>query len=80
MLLLEEPSLGLAPIVVHEFGQILVDINRQGVTVILVEQNTNLALRLADYAYVLETGVITLQDEASVAANNEHVRQAYLGI
>lgn len=78
VLLLDEPSLGLAPIIVQEIGQILVDINRQGVTVILVEQNADLALRLADYAYVLETGVITMHDGASALANNEHVRQAYL--
>jgi branched-chain amino acid transport system ATP-binding protein len=80
VLLLDEPSLGLVPIIVQESGQILVDINRQGVTVILVEQNADLALRLADYASVLETGVITLHDNAAVLADNEHVRQAYLGI
>lgn len=80
VLLLDEPSLGLAPIIVQEIGQILVDINREGVTVILVEQNADLALHLANYAYVLETGLITLHDDASKLANNEHVRQAYLGI
>jgi len=80
VLLLDEPSLGLAPIIVQEIGQILVDINRQGVTVVLVEQNADLALRLANYAYVLETGTISLHDRASALADNEHVRQAYLGI
>lgn len=80
VLLLDEPSLGLAPIIVQEIGQILVDINRQGVTVILVEQNADLALELASYAYVLETGTVTLHDHASALAHNEHVRQAYLGM
>ncbi len=80
VLLLDEPSLGLAPIIVQEIGQILVDINREGVTVILVEQNADLALKLANYAYVLETGAVTLHDSASALADNEHVRQAYLGI
>ena len=80
VLLLDEPSLGLAPIIVQEIGQILIDINRQGVTVILVEQNADLALKLARYAYVLETGKVAMHDEASLLADNEHVRQAYLGI
>ena len=80
VLLLDEPSLGLAPIIVQEIGQILIDINRQGVTIILVEQNADLALKLARYAYVLETGTVAMHDEASLLADNEHVRQAYLGI
>jgi branched-chain amino acid transport system ATP-binding protein len=80
VLLLDEPSLGLAPIIVQEIGEFLRQINRQGVTVILVEQNADLALQLADYGYVLETGRITLQDEASLLADNEHVKKAYLGI
>jgi branched-chain amino acid transport system ATP-binding protein len=80
ILLLDEPSLGLAPIIVQEIGRILQDINRQGVTVILVEQNADLALQLADHGYVLETGVISMNDEASRLLDNEHVRKAYLGI
>ena len=80
VLLLDEPSLGLAPIIVQEIGKILIDINKQGVTVILVEQNADLALQLANYAYVLETGTVAMHDKASLLADNEHVRQAYLGI
>ena len=80
VLLLDEPSLGLAPIIVQEIGQILIDINQQGVTVVLVEQNADLALKLASYAYVLETGTVAMHDKASLLADNEHVRQAYLGI
>ena len=80
VLLLDEPSLGLAPIIVQEIGKILIDINRQGVTIVLVEQNADLALQLANYAYVLETGTVAMHDKASLLADNEHVRQAYLGI
>lgn len=80
VLLLDEPSLGLAPIIVQEIGETLLEINRQGVTVILVEQNADLALQLADYGYVLETGAIAMHDQASALANNEHVKKAYLGI
>ena len=80
VLLLDEPSLGLAPIIVQEIGEFLREINQQGVTVILVEQNADLALKLADYGYVLETGNITLDGPASLLSNNEHVKKAYLGI
>lgn len=80
VLLLDEPSLGLAPIIVQEIGEILREINEQGVTIILVEQNADLALRLADHGYVLETGQISMQGIASELADNEHVKKAYLGI
>ena len=80
ILLLDEPSLGLAPIIVQEIGHILHEINQQGVTIILVEQNADLALQLADYGYVLETGQISMQDKADQLADNEHVKRAYLGI
>ena len=80
VLLLDEPSLGLAPIIVQEIGEFLREINQQGVTVILVEQNADLALKLADYGYVLETGNIILDGPASLLSNNEHVKKAYLGI
>ena len=80
VLLLDEPSLGLAPIIVQEIGEFLREINQQGVTVILVEQNADLALKLADYGYVLETGNITLDGPAPLLSNNEHVKKAYLGI
>ena len=80
ILLLDEPSLGLAPIIVQQIGRFLREINAQGVTIILVEQNADLALQLADYGYVLETGLIAMQDKAEHLSNNEHVRKAYLGI
>jgi branched-chain amino acid transport system ATP-binding protein len=80
LLLLDEPSLGLAPIVVEEIANILLEINKRGVAVVLVEQNAELALQLARHGYVLETGSIALQGEASGLANNEHVKTAYLGI
>lgn len=80
ILLLDEPSHGLAPIVVQEISEILREINSQGVTIILVEQNADLALRLADYGYVLETGEITLQDSVAHLADNEYVKEAYLGL
>ena len=80
ILLLDEPSLGLAPLIVQEIGAILQEINKQGVTVILVEQNADLALKLVDYGYVLENGKITMKDKAEALSNNEHVQKAYLGI
>ena len=80
ILLLDEPSLGLAPLIVQEIGEILQEINKNGVTVILVEQNADLALRLVEYGYVLESGRITMSDKAENLANNEHVRKAYLGV
>ena len=80
MLLLDEPSLGLAPLIVQEIARILVDINRDGVAIVLVEQNAELALELARHGYVLETGNIALEGEASTLMDNEHVRKAYLGI
>ena len=80
MLLLDEPSLGLAPLIVQEIARILVEINRAGVAVMLVEQNAELALELARHGYVLETGNIALEGEASSLMDNEHVRRAYLGI
>lgn len=79
LLLLDEPSLGLAPLVVKEIAKIIKDINRRGVSIILVEQNANLALRLANSGYVLETGSIALEGEARDLLNNEHVKSAYLG-
>lgn len=80
MLLLDEPSLGLAPLIVQEIARILMEINRAGVAVMLVEQNAELALELARHGYVLETGDIALEGEASTLMDNEHVRRAYLGI
>lgn len=80
LLLLDEPSLGLAPVVVKEISDILVDINKQGVTIVLVEQNAELALKLAQHGYVLETGTIALDDKTESLMDNDHVRGAYLGI
>lgn len=79
LLLLDEPSMGLSPVLVQEIARIIVHIIKQGVPVVLVEQNAELALQLADYAYVLETGSVTLEGKASDLHENEHVRKAYLG-
>jgi branched-chain amino acid transport system ATP-binding protein len=79
LLLLDEPSLGLAPFLVQSIFRIIEDINRQGVTVLLVEQNANQALRIAHRGYVLETGSVVLADTASHLLENDSVRKAYLG-
>jgi branched-chain amino acid transport system ATP-binding protein len=79
VLMLDEPSLGLAPIVSKVIFEILQEINRNGTTILLIEQNANAALQIADYAYVLEAGVITMQDTGAVLLSNEDVRKAYLG-
>ncbi|MCC6714135.1 MAG: ABC transporter ATP-binding protein [Gammaproteobacteria bacterium] len=80
LLLLDEPSLGLAPLIVREIARILVEINKRGVAVVLVEQNAELALEITRYAYVLETGRLAMEGESSQLMNNEHVRKAYLGL
>ena len=79
LLMLDEPSLGLSPIMVLEIAQIIIEINERDVPVILVEQNAEMALRLANYAYVLETGSIALEGPATDLHENDHVRRAYLG-
>ena len=79
LLLMDEPSMGLAPVIVQEISRIIEEISEQGVTVILVEQNAELALLLADYAYVLETGALVLEGPAGDLHENEHVKKAYLG-
>ena len=79
LLLLDEPSLGLAPLMVKEVGRIIGEINQRQVGIILVEQNAHMALRLARKGYVLETGSIALQGPASDLIDNEHVKKAYLG-
>jgi branched-chain amino acid transport system ATP-binding protein len=79
LLLLDEPSLGLAPKLVEEIFRIIQTINQEGITVLLVEQNANKALHIAHYGYVLETGRLTLQDEAKHLLQNDHVRRSYLG-
>ena len=79
MLLLDEPSMGLSPLLVKEIFKIIRDVNRNGVTVLLVEQNAKMALEIANRAYVLETGSIKMEGEATELANNIEVRKAYLG-
>ena len=79
LLLLDEPSMGLAPLLIKEIFSIIVDINKAGTTILLVEQNANMALSIANRAYVLETGRITLSDSAKDLAASEEVRKAYLG-
>ncbi|MDY6335432.1 MAG: ABC transporter ATP-binding protein [Lachnospiraceae bacterium] len=79
LIMMDEPSLGLAPIVVQEIFSIIQRIHEQGTTVLLVEQNANMALRIADYAYVIENGVITIQGTGAELLKNEKVRAAYLG-
>ncbi len=79
LLLLDEPSMGLAPIFVERIFEIVVEINKQGTPILLVEQNALMALDVADRGYVMETGSIALADEASALAKNEQVRKTYLG-
>lgn len=79
LLLMDEPSMGLAPILVDEIFYIIEDINAQGMTVLLVEQNANKALSIADRAYVLETGNIVMTGSGEELLNDDRVRQAYLG-
>jgi branched-chain amino acid transport system ATP-binding protein len=79
LLLLDEPSLGLAPLVTREIFEIVQVINKEGVTVLLVEQNARLALGIAQYGYVLETGVVALGDTSEKLRENEDVRRSYLG-
>ena len=79
LLLLDEPSMGLAPLLVKEIFNIIKEINAGGTTILLVEQNANMALSIADKAYVLETGRITLSGTAQELASSEEVRKAYLG-
>ena len=79
LMMLDEPSLGLAPLVVQDIFSIIREIHRQGVTVLLVEQNANMALKIADLAYVLETGNITMSGTGAELLADEKVREAYLG-
>lgn len=79
MLLLDEPSMGLAPIVVKDIFKTIKSINEEGTTILLVEQNAKMALSIADRAYVLETGNISLEGNASELKNDERIKKAYLG-
>ncbi|MDF3005032.1 MAG: Branched-chain amino acid transport ATP-binding protein LivF [Oscillospiraceae bacterium] len=79
VLMMDEPSLGLAPIIVRGIFDIIKEINRQGMTILLIEQNANMALHTADYGYVLETGRITMSGEGKKLLADEEVKKAYLG-
>nr|WP_323128242.1 ABC transporter ATP-binding protein [Thermosipho ferrireducens] len=80
LLLLDEPSLGLAPIIVSEIAKIIRDINKKGISVLLVEQNASLALKISTYGYVLETGRLMLQGNSEELLNSEEVKNKYLGV
>ncbi len=79
LIMMDEPSLGLAPLVVRDIFEIIRQINHQGVSILLIEQNANMALKVADSAYVMETGCITLAGAGKDLLNNEAVKKAYLG-
>jgi branched-chain amino acid transport system ATP-binding protein len=79
LLMLDEPSMGLAPLLVERIFSLIADIHRQGTTVLLIEQNARMALRLADRGYVIESGEIVLEDRADALLHNDAVRKAYLG-
>jgi branched-chain amino acid transport system ATP-binding protein len=80
LLLMDEPSLGLSPLVVRDIARVIADLrNSREISVVLVEQNARLALRLADTGYVFETGAVVLEGPSSTLRDNDHVRKAYLG-
>ena len=79
LVMMDEPSLGLAPIVVRGIFDIIREINKQGITVLLIEQNANMALKVADWAYVMQTGEILMEGTGAELAANEEVKAAYLG-
>ena len=79
LLLMDEPSMGLSPLMVEEVGKIISDINKSGISIMLVEQNARLALKLAHRGYVLETGSIVLDGPAKDLMGSEHIKRAYLG-
>lgn len=79
LIMMDEPSLGLAPIIVKEVFEIIKKINKEGVTVLLIEQNANAALKIADIGYIMETGRITLKGEGKDLVNNDEIKKAYLG-
>lgn len=79
LLMMDEPSLGLAPLIIRDIFSIIKEINKQGMTILLIEQNANMALHIADVGYVLETGQITLEGPGQTLLRNEQVKKAYLG-
>ncbi|MDO4960516.1 MAG: ABC transporter ATP-binding protein [Eubacteriales bacterium] len=80
ILLMDEPSMGLSPILVQEIFDIIKELHKQGLTILLVEQNARMALSVADTGYVLETGHIKMKDDAKALLENDEVRRAYLGV
>ena len=80
LILLDEPSMGLSPIFVKEIFRVIVELNKSGATIVLVEQNANMALQIADRGYVMETGIIKLEGSSKELLNNPSVREAYLGV
>ena len=79
LLMLDEPSLGLAPIIVQELYRIIQEINSEGMTILLVEQNAHMALKVAHYGYVLELGKVSLEGETAFLTQNEEIKRLYLG-
>lgn len=79
LIMMDEPSLGLAPLIVNGIFDIIKEINKSGTTILLIEQNANKALKVADYGYVLETGNITMEGNGLELLQNEKVKDAYLG-
>ena len=79
LLMMDEPSLGLAPLIVRDIFNIIKAINEEGITILLIEQNANHALKIADWGYVIETGVITMQGTGAELLSNESIKEAYLG-
>ena len=79
MILMDEPSMGLSPLLVKEIFEIIKEVNKQGITILLVEQNAKMALAISDRAYVLETGTITIEGDAQQLLNDPRVKKAYLG-
>ena len=79
LMMMDEPSLGLAPLVVQQIFSIIKEINKKGVTILLIEQNANMALKTADIAYVIETGNIVLSGSGKELLENDTVKEAYLG-
>lgn len=79
MILMDEPSMGLSPLLVKEIFEIIKEVNKQGITILLVEQNAKMALAISDRAYVLETGTITIEGDSQQLLNDPRVKKAYLG-
>ena len=79
LLMMDEPSLGLAPLIVRDIFNIIKTINKEGITILLIEQNANYALKIADWGYVMETGIITMQGTGVELLANESIKEAYLG-